>query len=156
MQLVAIWAFIWYWSSVVWQKYLGLCNIIIIPRFIRRSDLHQWNQLILTKEKKKIKMRHLPSVLLLQILFAALLQAIIQSDLVKKATFTKVSLCLFNCVHEWGIFNVLIDALVRKLCMKMLKFIRLICALLQTKLVQTSLVFLVCHDLGQYLLCDPI
>ncbi len=52
-----------------------------------------------------------------------------------------------TCVHEWGIFNILIDALVRKLCMKMLKFIGLICGL-QTKLVHTSLVFLVCHDLG--------
>ncbi len=48
---------------------------------------------------------------------------------------------LFTCVHEWGIFNVLIDALVRKLCMKMLKFIGLIHAL-QTKLVHTSVVFL--------------
>ena len=48
-----------------------------------------------------------------------------------------------------------IDALVRKLCMKLLKFIGLIRAL-QTKLVHTSLVFLVCHDLGQYLLCDLV
>ncbi len=56
--------------------------------------------------------------------------------------------CFTNntCVHECGIFNVLIDALVRKLCMKMLKFIGLIRAL-QPKLVHTSLVFLVCHDL---------
>ncbi len=39
--------------------------------------------------------------------------------------------------------------------MKMLEFIGLIHAL-QTKLVHTSLVFLVCHDLGQYLLRDPV
>ena len=45
-----------------------------------------------------------------------------------------------TCVHQWGIFNVLIDTLVRKLCMKMPKFIGLILAL-QTKLVHTSLVF---------------
>ena len=57
-----------------------------------------------------------------------------------------------TCVHEWGMFNVLMNALVRKLCMKILKFIGLIRAL-QTKLVHTSLVFLVCHE---YLLCDPV
>ncbi len=39
--------------------------------------------------------------------------------------------------------------------MKILKFIGLIRAL-QTKLAHSSLVFLVCHDLGQYLLCDPV
>ncbi len=39
--------------------------------------------------------------------------------------------------------------------MEMLKFIGLI-RVLQTKLVHTSLVFLVCHDLGQYLLCDQV
>ncbi len=39
--------------------------------------------------------------------------------------------------------------------MKMLKFIGLIHAL-QSKLVHTSLVSLVCHDLRQYLLCDPV
>ena len=48
----------------------------------------------------------------------------------------------YTCVHEWGIFNVLIDALVRKLCMKMLKFIGPIHAL-QTKLVHKSLVILI-------------
>ena len=30
-------------------------------------------------------------------------------------------------MHEWGIFNVLTDALVRKLCMKMLKESRATC-----------------------------
>ncbi len=42
-----------------------------------------------------------------------------------------------------------------ELCMKMLKFIGLIRAL-QIKLVHSSLVFHVCYDLGQYLLCDPV
>ncbi len=39
--------------------------------------------------------------------------------------------------------------------MKMLRFIGLIRAL-QTKLVHKSLVFIVCHDLEQYLFCDPV
>ena len=66
--------------------------------------------------------------------------------------FQQVSIIRYQitCVHEWHICNILIDDLVRKLWMKRLRFIGLICAL-QTKQFHTSLVFLVCHDLAQYI-----
>ena len=58
-------------------------------------------------------------------------------------------------VHELGISKALIDALVRKLCMKILKFIGLIPAL-QTKLVHTLLVFSVCNDICAISVCYPV